>query len=41
MCIREVYLRGDIEGAIWDMEVTNNEDKAGGHGSRESCLLGP
>lgn len=33
MCIVEVYLRGDIESTIWDMEVANNEDETGGHGS--------
>jgi len=37
MCIGEFYLRGDIEGTIWDVEVANNEDKAGGHCSGERC----
>jgi hypothetical protein len=37
MCVTEFYLRRNIEGAIWDVKVANNQDKAGGHGSSGRC----
>jgi hypothetical protein len=26
-----VHLCGDVKGAVWDVEVSNDEDEAGGH----------
>jgi hypothetical protein len=30
--LKGLYLCGDVEGAVWDVEVSNDKDKSGCHG---------
>jgi hypothetical protein len=37
--VKRDYLCRDIEGTIWDVEVANYEDEAGGHGLNDRCCV--